>query len=142
MSSNDSIKKPLKEWLQDFYDDTSKISDIVRNLGFAAIGIIWIFKNKDLTQNILPSSLVPALGFAISGLVIEFFQYLWRAISNYCIYRKNEIQYNKGKLNDDQISDITAPVFIEVITWLLFIAKIVLIAIAYIKIYQFFICLV
>ena len=40
MPDNENINKPLKDWLEEFYDDTGKISDIVRNLALAGIGLI------------------------------------------------------------------------------------------------------
>ena len=123
--------------VNEFYDDSGKISDIVRNLALAGIGLIWIFKNSDLTHNILPVELIPALKFVILGLIADLVQYLWRAVNIYIFYKIKEIKFQKGKLTDDDISDVTMPHYIAIISWLFFCSKIILVAIAYFTIYQF-----
>ena len=131
MPKNESINKPLKDWLAEFYDDTGKISDIIRNLALAGIGLIWIFKNSDLTHDILPKGLIPALRFIVLGLITDLLQYLWRAINIYIFYKINEIKYQKGKLTNQNISDVTIPNYIAIGTWIIFCSKIILVTIAY-----------
>jgi hypothetical protein len=137
--ADDSIKKPLKEWLCDFYDATTKISELVRNFGFAAIGIIWIFKNDDLSKNIIPGELVIPLKFIVICLSIDLLQYIWKALNIYISYRIYEYKYDKGSITDNDISDVKFHWYIELFTWLFFIAKIVCLVIAYCHIYQFLI---
>lgn len=137
MGQSDDIKKPLKDWLDDFHEDTGKISDLVRNLGLAGIGIIWIFRNTDLTQNIIPNELILPLKFVVIGLLLDLLQYVWRATNVYIFYIIKARKYDKGKLTEDDISDVKIPNYILFITWIFFIAKIVFIAIAYYNIYQF-----
>ncbi|WP_346239621.1 hypothetical protein ABDK00_018160 [Niabella insulamsoli] len=137
MGQSEDIKKPLKDWLEDFHDDTGKISDLVRNLALAAIGIIWIFKNTDLTHNIIPKELVLPLKFVVIGLLLDLFQYVWRAINIYIIYSIKAKRFDEGKLTDAEIADVKVPNYIPFLTWLFFIAKIIFVAIAYYNIYLF-----
>ena len=137
MKQSEDIKKPLKDWLGEFHDDTGKISDLVRNLAFAGIGIIWIFKNTDLTYKIIPKELVLPLKYIVLGLFLDLFQYIWRAINVYVIYSIKAKQYDKGKLKSKDIADVKIPKYIPFFTWLFFTSKIFLVAIAYYNIYQF-----
>lgn len=137
MGQSEDIKRPLKDWLDDFHDDTGKISELVRGLAFAGIGIIWIFQNTDLSHNIIPKELVIPLKFIVIGLLLDLIQYIWRAVNIYIVYQIKANKYDKGKLTDDDISDVKLPNYISIVTWLLFAAKIISIAIAYYKIYQF-----
>ncbi|BDB57139.1 hypothetical protein [Flavobacterium ammonificans] len=137
--ASDHIKKPLKEWLNDFNDATSKISELVRNFAFAAIGIIWIFKSADLAKNIIPTDLIIPLKFVVIGLSLDLFQYIWKAINVYIFYSVYECRYDKGILNDNDISDVKFPIYIEIFSWLFFISKIIFIVLAYCNIYIFLI---
>jgi hypothetical protein len=139
MGQSEDIKKPLKDWLSDFHDDTGTISDLVRKLALGGIGIIWIFKNTDLTHNIIPKELILPLKFIVIGLILDLFQYIWRAINVYIIYQIKATKYDKGKLTDADIADVKIPNYIPIVTWLLFIAKIFFIGIAYCHIYSFLI---
>lgn len=137
--ASDHIKKPLKEWLSDFNDATSKISELLRNFAFAAIGIIWIFKSSDLTKNIIPADLIIPLKFVVIGLSLDLFQYIWKAINVYIFYRIYEFRYDKGIFTDNDISDVKFPIYIEIFSWLFFISKIIFIVLAYSNIYNFLI---
>ncbi len=137
--ASDHIKKSLKEWLNDFNDATSKISELIRNFAFAAIGIIWIFKSADLAKNIIPTDLIIPLKFIVIGLSLDLFQYIWKAINVYIFYKIYEYRYDKSTLNDNDISDIKFPMYIEIFSWLFFISKIIFIVLAYCNIYSFLI---
>jgi hypothetical protein len=137
MGQSEDIKKPLKDWLEDFHNDTGKISDLVRNLALAGIGIIWIFKNTDLTHNIIPKELVIPLKYVVIGLLLDLSQYIWRAVNVYIVYQIKANKYDKGKLTDADIADVKIPNYIPFFTWLLFISKIIFVAIAYYNIYQY-----
>jgi hypothetical protein len=137
--ASDHIKKPLKEWLSDFNDATSKISELLRNFAFAAIGIIWIFKSADLTKNIIPTDLIIPLKFVVIGLSLDMFHYIWKAINIYIFYRIYEYRYDKGIFTDKDISDVKFPIYIEIFSWVFFISKIIFIVLAYGNIYNFLI---
>lgn len=47
----------LQDYRQKFYDQAEKTSDVVRNLGFAGIAIIWVFKIENAnTREIIIAS--------------------------------------------------------------------------------------
>lgn len=137
MEKNNKTQKSLLDWLGEFYDDTGKLSGIIRNLAFAGIGLIWIFRNPDLTESILPQNLLLPLLFIVLCLISDVLQYLWRSISIYTVYKCKEVKYLKEKLKEKEISNITIPNFISVITWIFFWMKIIFIATAYVLLCNF-----
>jgi len=133
MENKGTPKKSILDWLGEFYDDTKTISGIIRNLAFAGIGLIWIFRNSntDLSKNILPEALLLPLFVIVLGLIADVLQYLWRACAIYLVYQIKLYKYTKGKLSDEQISNVTIPKIIGYVTLAFFAAKIIAIAYAY-----------
>lgn len=137
MSKSESIKKPLSAWLDNFYDATETVSDLIRKLSFAAIGIIWIFRNTSPGGKILPPELLLALYLVIISMMVDVGQYFWKGITAYILYAFKEYQYDSGKINKKDVEDVTMPRIREFITWSLFAAKIVLVGLSYYHIYCF-----
>ena len=135
--NNDSINNPLKNLLDDFYETTSKISELIRNFAFAGIGIIWIFKNSDLSQSLLPQDLkFPLLSF-IMFFLHDIAQYFWRGISFYMIYKRKEKLYDSNVLKSRDIEDIVLPDIVEFGSWSFFIFKLFYFITAYWSLYNF-----
>lgn len=139
MDDKDNINKSLKDWLIDFYDDTGKISELIRNAAFAGIGIIWIFKNSDPSKKMLPLELVTPLTFLVIALFFDIVQYIWRALNIYFYYKKYESKYDKNQIQNEDLIDVKFPNYIEYGTWIFFTLKIFFVLFAYLKIYFFLI---
>ncbi|WP_263602267.1 hypothetical protein [Chryseobacterium sp. PET-29] len=139
MDDKDNIGKSLKDWLTDFYDDTGKISELIRNAAFAGIGIIWIFKNSDSSKKMLPLELICPLTFLVIALFFDIVQYIWRALNIYFYYKKYESKYDKNQIRNKDLDDVKLPNYIEYGTWIFFILKIFFVLFAYLKIYFFLI---
>ncbi len=139
MSKYDAHKKSLLDWLDEFYEDTGTLSTLIRNLAFAGIGLIWIFKNTDLNSDILPKPLVSPLKFIVLGLIFDVGQYLWRSITIYIEYKIRDIKFSKKQISEADISDVTMPNYIATGSWVFFSLKIIFVAIAYVLIYKFII---
>jgi len=140
MNENDTPKKSLLDWLGEFYEDTTTLSALIRNLAFAGIGIIWIFRSSDLTRDILPKQLLTPLTLIVLSLIADVTQYLWRAVTIYIIYRIKEREFRKQKEKNEtkaELSDVTMPDFIRIGSWTFFILKIVFVFIAYAYIFAF-----
>jgi hypothetical protein len=111
---SETIKKPLKEYLEDANQAASRASEILRNLGFGAIAVIWIFKNPDTSKNLLPDRMLSwALLFAVISLSFDLFQYVFSAITLYHFYEGKEKLYDDKKLSEEQISDVQCPEYIR-----------------------------
>jgi len=121
----------LSEYKQDFYSFTGKLSDINRQIAFAGIAIIWIFKRTDGTEPIICSELVfPAILLALA-LAADILQYIYQSIAWAIFHRQNE----KRKTEDDP--EVSASPIMNYPSWLLFGLKVLLVIIAYIIIIGF-----
>ena len=120
--TNDDNKKPLGDWRDMFYDATTTLSGIIRNLALAMVGIIWVFKNTDPTARLIPPELVTPLLLTVIALAADLLQYCWSAILYRIYYGINEKKSDNDPSFDT--SDVSFPNYIEVITWVFFIAKI------------------
>ncbi len=134
-----SYKKPLKEWQNDYESDSTIISELIRNLSFAGIGLIWIFKNSEPSGKLLPQALICPILLIVVALFIDLLQYIWRIGVNYFTYRKHEKLLNENKIDKKLIDDIQInPIFMR-ITWVFFVFKIILVLSAYLFISNFLI---
>jgi hypothetical protein len=98
----------ISEIKKDYYEASSKLSDIVRQLDFAGIAIYWLIRvGKDTGGITYSSSLRWPLALFIASLTFDLFQYLYKSLmlglSNTYFYRqyKNEEKevYWSGKRN-------------------------------------------
>lgn len=92
----------FKDLLQNKKNNTAKISDLNRNLAFAGIAIVWIFKDLGNSQ-IIPQSLkLPFLLFIIA-LLFDFIQYLILSWNDIRFFKKIEPILLEKKEQDPKI---------------------------------------
>lgn len=116
----------LEEVRQTYYDFTAKTSEITRNLGFAGIALIWIFKTGTDGSQTLPNSLLmPAILLVIS-LTLDLSQYIAGSLAWGIFNRIKEINKTSDK------KDFDAPPYINWATLVFFWTKIIVMAAAYI----------
>lgn len=119
--------KKLSEYMQTYYDFSGKASDISRQLAFAGIAIIWIFKTTNNTGFIIPTRLFyPLLLFAI-GLGCDLMQYICGTI----VWGSFQ-WYQERKFGTIQDPDLDAPSWFKFPQMFFFCAKLLLIMMAYI----------
>lgn len=111
---------------------TSKTSDIARQLAFAGIALIWIFKTEAPDKTVLLHPFLHNAGFFIVlGLVLDIAQYLAGSIIWHLFSRHKELE------ESDSSAEFRAPSCINIPMNALFYIKIVPIAIAYWYILRF-----
>lgn len=70
----------LKEVRADYYYFSGKLSDIVRQLSFAGIGVVWILRvGKDVSDLKFNAQMVGALSAFCLALTCDLLQYVWSA---------------------------------------------------------------
>lgn len=114
-----SVEQGFKD--RDYF--SGKVSEIARQLGFAGIGVIWVFKVGTGENQAVPITLVPAALLLVLGLSFDFIHYL-TATTLWHILTKRAQQAGRG--------DFVAPPWINTPAWLLFIAKTTAIGSAYV----------
>ncbi len=70
----------LNESRQAYYDASGKASDISRQLGFAGIAIVWLFRYDQDGQQTLVEPLIPATFLIVVALALDFLQYVVTAL--------------------------------------------------------------
>src|SRR4051794_22367944 len=104
---------------------SGKASDIVRQLGLAAVGLIWIFKSGSATQPILEAPLLRAALFVFIALILDFFQYLLGTSIWFVYFRYKE---RNGTREHDEF---LAPEQLNWPTWVVFYVKSAALVVAY-----------
>jgi len=66
----------LNEVRKKYYDCTQKTSEIVRYLGLAGIGVIWMFRAQGAEKIALPPELIVPTTLLIAGLALDLLQYV------------------------------------------------------------------
>jgi len=96
----------LAQWKESKDKYTTKLSDVNRYLGFAGIGIIWIFKTEVGGEyGISHDLLIPLILFVLS-LGLDFGQYFYSAFvwTIFLKYHENQKRKHPDKrkyINDD-----------------------------------------
>jgi hypothetical protein len=114
--------KDSKEYYSFF---TGKVSDIVRQLGLAGIGLVWVFKIDLNGKPVIPPDLITAAKWVVIGLGLDLLQYVYGSFVWGIFYGLKE---RKGIGEDTEFS---APRPINWLTILFFWAKIGTIIYAY-----------
>lgn len=109
----------LKDFRKDAHSFTEKLSNINRNLAFAGIAIIWVFKIQEKQNIIIPRDLLIPLYFIIISLVLDLSQYLIGSIAWTIFHR-----YKEKKGIEDE-TDLKAPRWISNILYFIFFLKVV-----------------
>lgn len=113
--------------IREAYEELSgKLSDVNRQLAFAGIGIIWIFKISDNNTTSIPNELFTPLLALIISLSIDLLQYLIQTFTWYFYYLYKHLQDS----NEDQ--EVNEPEYLNCIPWLFLLFKVVALITAYV----------
>jgi hypothetical protein len=121
----------LQGYREFYYFYTGKASDLSRQLGFAAIAIIWLFKKDVAGLPTLPRDLFLPGILVVSSLTLDLIQYCIGAAIWYFFYRSKE----KAKVSEE--SELDHSVWLERPISILFVLKVGCVIVAYIYIFVF-----
>ena len=110
---------------------SGKASDIVRQLAFAGIALLWLFKTEVDKQWKIPVELLPAATLVVLTLLLDFLQYV---VGSMVWAGYNASKERAGTTED---ADFLAPRPINWLTNFFFWTKIVTTIIAYCLILRF-----
>ena len=121
--------------LQDYRDAyeyfSGKASDVSRQLAFAAIAIIWLFKKETAGQLTIPPELILPGILVVSALAFDLLQYCLGALIWYFYYRHLERE------GTSETAELSASVWLERPITLFFWIKVILVISAYCFIFVF-----
>jgi len=113
----------LREYRKSAHDFTKTLSNINRNLAYAGIAIIWVFRQQVNTGFRIPNALLIPLILIILGLLFDLLQYLYSSIIWTRFHRQKEKQY-KDQTGEVEIGK--APPWYPIPAYVIFYIKIVL----------------
>ena len=115
-----------------YQDLSDRASQNVRQLGIAALAVIWIFHPSDSPDLRFPTVLLKAGCFAVAALAADFLQYAYGTAAWGLLHRKKELA---GVAPDE---DFKAPRSINWPSTLLFWLKTLAIVVTYIYLLIYF----
>lgn len=121
----------LSDYKLTYEEASSKVSDLTRQMALAGIAIIWIFRQTDLSGQIICKELIPPLIFFILSLTFDILQYIYKTVAWYLFFRTREKKTKKK--NPDPMTQ--AKPIMNLPTWILFSSKVVSLIIGYIMIF-------
>jgi hypothetical protein len=105
---------------------SGKVSDIVRQMSLAGVGLVWIFKSGTTTAFSLDPALFKAALFIFLALLLDFLQYFAGTVIWFAYFRYKEKK--KTKATDEFL----APVQLNWPTWGFFYLKSAAMLVAYV----------
>lgn len=124
-------KSKLSEFKEDYYLFTGKLSDITRQIAFAGIALIWVFKKGSNSEFQIDNELILPAILIVGALAFDILQYIYQSITWSIFYTYHN---RKNKSEDKKIK---SPEYLNYPSWALFFIKVVLVLIAYWKIFGF-----
>jgi hypothetical protein len=117
----------LSEYRKEYYSLSAKASDVARQLAFAGIALIWIFKQDARPFPIIPRPLLlPSLLLA-AALAADLLHY----ITATCIWGNFQWRKEKNKKQEEPDPELKAPRFYNWPALILFCLKLIFVAAAY-----------
>lgn len=128
----------LKEIREDYVRYSVNVSELSRNLAYAGIGIVWIFKHSSSAEslssafmNSIPERLrVPLLLF-VAALILDLFQYVIQTVIWYLYYIRHKKE-KKDKIEDEV--NLNEPEIYSLVPWIFWSIKLIVVVVAYYKI--------
>ena len=120
---------------------SQKTSEVIRQLGFAGIAVIWVFKVTAGGRETIPSPLIPASLFLVLGLSLDLLHCVV-ATAVWAVYNRHKEQVLNAKHQahkgfDPEEDQFLAPRQINWPANLFFWSKITSISIAYVLLLRF-----
>jgi hypothetical protein len=121
----------LPDHLKSYKAASGKLSAIVRQLAFAGIATIWIFKIESDGRQSIPSELIKPATLLVASLALDLLHLICKTLAWGGFVRYHEL------INTSHTEDIDASRFINWPGNFFFFLKVVVMAVAYFYLLQF-----
>ncbi|MBC7000388.1 hypothetical protein [Cytophaga sp. FL35] len=127
MAVQEVNKKTIDDYKDDYLYYTGKTSELNRNLAFAGVAIIWIFKTTSESGFVIPKELISPLIWLVISLSLDLFQYLCGGLIWLIFYRyyENMINNKKRKPNKDLKAHPILPGVLHFFYWSKIVANLI-----------------
>ena len=116
----------LSEYWANYETYTSKASDIARQLSFAGVAVIWIFRIANPDGVAIPKRILPSLALFVLALSLDLLQYVTGSVVWWAFCR----HYEKEAGPEDD-PNLTGPWWINLPATVPFVGKIAFTFVAY-----------
>jgi hypothetical protein len=96
----------LSDYMAVYYEFSGKASDVARNLAFAGIALIWLFRIENEPTPRIPPQLLPPLTLLAMSLGLDLLQYI-SATCVWGIFQWHHERTLKDKSQDPQLAAST-----------------------------------
>jgi hypothetical protein len=127
------LKATLKVCEEAYYFYSRKASDVARQLSFAGIAIVWMFKPGNNLNLVMPHNLLIPLFFFSLSLFFDLLHYIYSTVVWGCFHR---IEEKKGK---EPEAELTIPPWFNWPSITLFSLKLLFVIVGYFCVFIFFI---
>jgi hypothetical protein len=96
----------VAQYQEAYHWHSGKASDISRQLGYAGIALVWLFKTQTANTVLyaLPAKLALPVRLIALALALDLFQYVWQAILWGFVWRHFERTYGLESIQEFEIS--------------------------------------
>jgi len=108
----------LEDWGKIYLDSAKQASELVRQLAFGAIALVWIFKKDTPAGPTLDPRLLQAALLAAATLGLDLLQHLSRTILLGAFYRHHD------RRGVSLQTDVRASRWVSIVIWVMFMAKV------------------
>jgi hypothetical protein len=122
----------LQDYRETFYTFSGKASDLNRQLAFAGIAIIWLFKKDNLAGLSIPLELLWPGVLIVLSLGLDMLHYVVASVVWRYFYRSQE----KTGVDEDKV--LTHETYLEWPIYFFFSAKIIMLLAAYALLVNYF----
>ena len=123
----------LQDYREAFYTFSGKASDLSRQLSFAGIALIWLFKQDRAGQPVIPPELILPSIFIVGSLALDMVHYVTASGIWYLFYRSKE------NANVKESTELKHSPWLDGTIMVLFAAKLMCVILAYLWILEFLI---
>lgn len=125
----------LSEWLTVYQHFSGKLSDINRQLAFAGIALVWLFRTDVKPIPNVPAGLLLPVILLIAGLATDLLHYTYGTVVWGCFHECHELRLFRAGVDRDV--NVAAPAWLNWPSIVLFAAKVSAVAAAYAFIFCF-----
>ena len=121
----------LQGYRETFYIYSGKVSEITRQLAFAGIALIWLFKKESAGQFSVPRELIMPGALIVAALALDLVHYIIGSVVWFVFYREQE------KIGRSEEKEIDHSAWLELPIWIPFFLKTACVLTAYAMMLQY-----
>jgi hypothetical protein len=115
----------LKDYKNEFYELSGKASDFNRQIAFAGIAIIWLFKITTSNSTIIPKELILPVKLFVLALSLDLIHY----VCSSTIWGFYFLIMERRQFREED--EVTHSGLLAIPIWLLYYSKIIVVLVAY-----------